>query len=648
MLNRPYGNDALGFGNFPGQFGMVFLSKFPIDTDNIRTFQNFLWQDMPDALLPDDPNTPEPNDWYSAEELAILPLSSKSHWDIPVEVDGEIIHVLASHPTPPTFDGEEDRNGRRNHDEIRFWADYVTPGEGDYITDDNATTGGIEPGLAFVIMGDQNADPFDGDSTDDAILQLIDNENIQGSATDVNITPDSEGGIAAAESQGGANEDHEGNPAFDTEDFGDENPGNLRVDYVLPSNNLNIDEAEVFWPLPETEEAELVEASDHRLVYTDLTFAEDTAFTLEILHAADQEAGIPAVNDAVNFSAVLNALEADPEFENTVKLTSGDLFISGPFFNTSRNIYGEPGIADILINNALGFQAAAIGNHEFDLGPDAFNTLIRPDAEITGPGIGEEGYLGTAFPYLSTNLDFSGEEDLAELVVDPADAPQPNTISDSVVIEVNGESIGVVGATTPRLRAIANIGDIVVTPPDADDIAALAATIQPSVDELVSQGIDKIILLAHMQQISVEEELAELLTGVDIIMAGGSNTLLANEDDPLRDGDEIERPYPIEKTSASDEPVFVINTEGNYQYVGRLIADFDNNGIITEIGEKSGTYATDIAGVNRLYEQEITTQEDVEPLADQTVVEVTSAIGDIVEERDSNVFGLTEVFLNGT
>ena len=98
-------------------------------------------------------------------------------------------------------------------------------------------------------------------------------------------------------------------------------------------------------------------------------------FVLQILHTADQEAGLPAIEDAVNFSAVLNALEDD--FENTLKLTSGDLFIAGPFLNTSRDVYseGEPGIADILINNALGFEAATIGNHEFDLGLGAFETL---------------------------------------------------------------------------------------------------------------------------------------------------------------------------------------------------------------------------------------------------------------------------------
>jgi 3-phytase len=141
-----YGDDALGFGAFPGQFGMVIFSKYPIEAEGVRTFQNFLWKDMPGARLPDDATTAAPQDWYSAEELAVLPLSSKSHWDIPVNVNGETVHILAAHPTPPVFDGPEDRNGLRNADEIRFWDDYVTPGQGGYIYDDQGGTGGLGAG----------------------------------------------------------------------------------------------------------------------------------------------------------------------------------------------------------------------------------------------------------------------------------------------------------------------------------------------------------------------------------------------------------------------------------------------------------------------------------------------------------------------
>ena len=101
---------------------------YPIDPTGIRTFQKFLWKDMPGARLPDDPATPAPADWYSPAELNVFRLSSKSHWDLPVLIDGKVVHFLTSHPTPPVFDGPEDRNGTRNFDEIRLWADYITPG----------------------------------------------------------------------------------------------------------------------------------------------------------------------------------------------------------------------------------------------------------------------------------------------------------------------------------------------------------------------------------------------------------------------------------------------------------------------------------------------------------------------------------------
>jgi Endonuclease/Exonuclease/phosphatase family len=264
-------NDAFGFGAYPGQFGMAVYSRYPILRDRIRTFQLFLWKDMPGALLPDDPATPAVADWYSPEELAVFRLSSKSHWDLPVLVGGKVIHTLVSHPTPPVFDGPEDRNGRRNHDEIRLWADYVLPSRSDYIYDDQGQQGGLKPGARFVIMGDQNADPFDGDSVPGAAQQLLDNPRVNTSRT-----PTSPGGPEQAALQGGANLTHRGDPAFDTADFADvPGPGNLRVDYVLPSKHLRILDSGVFWPLSTDPLFRLVgvfpfPTSDHRLVWADV------------------------------------------------------------------------------------------------------------------------------------------------------------------------------------------------------------------------------------------------------------------------------------------------------------------------------------------------------------------------------------------
>jgi hypothetical protein len=267
-------DDAYGFGFFPGQFGMAVYSMYPIDLDEVRTFQLFRWADMPGALLPDDPATAAPADWYSPAELAVFRLSSKSHWDLPIDIDGRIVHFLVSHPTPPVFDGPEDRNGTRNFDEIRFWADYVTPGRTSrYIYDDDGERGGLPPGARFVIAGDQNSDPFDGDSIPGAAQQLLEHPRVNAT-----VAPSSQGAVDASARQGGINPSHLGDPQFDTADFADSlpiGPGNLRADYVLPSRPFRILAAEVFWPTAEDPLFRLVgdfpfPSSDHRLVWIDV------------------------------------------------------------------------------------------------------------------------------------------------------------------------------------------------------------------------------------------------------------------------------------------------------------------------------------------------------------------------------------------
>jgi hypothetical protein len=263
-------DDAFGFGFFPGQFGMAVYSRYPIRENEIRTFQTFLWKDMPGALLPDDPSTPAPADWYSPAELEVFRLSSKSHWDIPIDVGGKTVHFLVSHPTPPVFDGPEDRNGTRNHDEIRFWADYIRPGNRSrYIYDDEDVRGGLAPGSLFVIAGDQNSDPLDGDSIPGSAQLLLEHPLVN-----ARNAPASEGAVQQAALQGGANATHRSDPAFDTADFADGAPGNLRADYVLPRKNIQIIDSGVFWPLNSDPLFSLVgvfpfPSSDHRLVWID-------------------------------------------------------------------------------------------------------------------------------------------------------------------------------------------------------------------------------------------------------------------------------------------------------------------------------------------------------------------------------------------
>jgi 3-phytase len=267
-----YGDDAFGFGAFPGQFGMVVYSKYPILLDEVRTFQLFKWKDMPGNLIP----TP----FYSPDEVDILRLSSKSHWDVPIVIGKKTVHFLVSHPTPPVFDGPEDRNGRRNFDEIRFWADYISPGKSDYIYDDHGRRGGLKPGELFVIAGDQNSDPLDGDSIPGAAQQLLEHPLVN-----TKLTPESAGAIEAAALQGGANTSHRSDPRFDTADFADTAPGNLHADYVLPRKTLQLVRAGVFWPVQADPLFRLTgvfnfaqwgpvggfPTSDHRSVWIDVT-----------------------------------------------------------------------------------------------------------------------------------------------------------------------------------------------------------------------------------------------------------------------------------------------------------------------------------------------------------------------------------------
>lgn len=270
-------DDAFGFGFFPGQYGMAVFSQFPINYEKARTFQYFLWKDMPNARLPVDPGTGE--SWYDEGDLEIFRLSSKSHWDVPILIGRHYVHFLTSHPTPPVFDGPEDRNGTRNYDEIRFWADYIVPGLNHYFYDDQGRTGGLLPGSWFVIAGDQNADPYDGDSIPGAAQLLVEHPWINTS-----LTPDSEGAVEQDGLQDAVNDLHIGNPAYDTADFADAYgpapdyggaPGNLRADYVLPKRTLPIVDAGVFWPTMDDPLFRLVgvfpfPSSDHRLVWIDL------------------------------------------------------------------------------------------------------------------------------------------------------------------------------------------------------------------------------------------------------------------------------------------------------------------------------------------------------------------------------------------
>lgn len=243
---RAYGDDSWGFGTYPGQYGMVLLVREGLEIlhDSARTFQHLHWERMPAAL---QPALPDSTPWYDIDTWQRFPLSSKSHWDVPVRLPGgAILHVFASHPTPPAFDGEEERNKRRNHDEIRFWSDYLNGAA--YIVDDQGNLGGYHGAHPFVILGDLNADPDEGSSIDDPIgTFLLSHDRINGT-----VAPQA---------------DDAGQTAFPDLDPDDTARWGRRVDYVLPSTDVEVLASGVWRPA-----AEGLQVSDHFPVWLDAVF----------------------------------------------------------------------------------------------------------------------------------------------------------------------------------------------------------------------------------------------------------------------------------------------------------------------------------------------------------------------------------------
>ena len=226
--------DAQGWGRFSGEGGMAILSRLPLDEGAARDFSGFLWADLPGALLPPG---------MRPEILASQRLSTTAHWDVPVITPSGPIHLLAFHATPPVFDGPEDRNGRRNHDETVFWLrllDGVLPEP--------------PPPEPFVVLGDANLDPMDGDGLTAGIGALLSDARLQ--------DPQPKG--QSSHSDPG----HKGDAALDTAlyDF-----GGLRVDYVLPSARLKILTSGVLWPAPDEPFATALQnASRHAPVWVDV------------------------------------------------------------------------------------------------------------------------------------------------------------------------------------------------------------------------------------------------------------------------------------------------------------------------------------------------------------------------------------------
>jgi 5'-nucleotidase len=347
-------------------------------------------------------------------------------------------------------------------------------------------------------------------------------------------------------------------------------------------------------------------------------------FWLTVLHNNDGESKL--LGDDFGGAARFATLVENLKFEAThgprsdavqeggkrgvVMVSSGDNYLAGAVFNASL-AKGVP-FFDTILMDAVGYDAIAIGNHEFDFGPDVLADFIN-------------GFVSDV-PFLSANLDISGEPNLVNT----------GRIVKSTVVEVRGEEIGIVGATTPNLPFISSPRNVVVDP---DVVGA----IQAEVDQLEAFGINKIILISHLQSIGEDMDLLPQLSGVDIAVAGGGDELLANPETLLVPGDESEvfdcgqpRCYPLIAQDGDGNNVLVVTTSGDYNYVGRLVAGFDKNGhVLTFDVENSGPVR--VSGVDP---DAVTPDPQIE-------AQVVAPVEQAVAELGANIIGVSEVALDG-
>lgn len=353
----------------------------------------------------------------------------------------------------------------------------------------------------------------------------------------------------------------------------------------------------------------------------------DVRFLLTILHNNDGESQLVSLGGELDdfggvarFKTLVDTLKWEATHgprlpdergakRGVVMVSSGDNFLAGPEFNVSL----EKGVPfyDTIAMDLIGYDAVAIGNHDFDFGPDVLADFII-------------GYERTQPPYLSANLDYSGEPRLQALFED-------GRIARSMVVKERGELIGIIGATTPFLPFISSPRNVVVS----DDVAG---AVQTEVEKLEAMGINKIILISHLQSILEDLELAGQLDGVDIMVAGGGDEVLANPDDLLIPGHEenIFGPYPLIATDVDGTEVPVVTTAGSYAYVGQLVAGFDRDGNVVMVGDRSGPVR--VAGGDN--------PDAVEPDPEMQALVVDPVI-DALEALATNVIGTSEVDLNG-
>lgn len=355
------------------------------------------------------------------------------------------------------------------------------------------------------------------------------------------------------------------------------------------------------------------------------TSAEEVDFTLTLLHGNDPESQLlhssadADFGGAARYTTLLDELreaESDgtdasgeeSDHRGVVAVNAGDMYLPGPEFAASQE-EGAP-FHDAVAAGYAGYDAVSMGNHEFDFGPDLYADFI--------------GELPEDTPVVAANVDVSGEPELAA-------HQETGRIAPSTVVEVEGEQVGVVGALYPDLDSISSPRDVAVE--------EVAGPVQAEVDRLTGEGVDKIIAVSHLQDITNEEAVATELNGVDAMVAGGGHEVMAGEDDDLVPGDEVTThpdtgeplTYPLTAQDADGAEVPIVTAGSDYKYVGRLVINFDAEGNLVSVPDRSGPVVVD---------------DSVEP-DPRVQEEVTEPVADHVAELAETEVARSEVALDG-
>jgi len=346
-------------------------------------------------------------------------------------------------------------------------------------------------------------------------------------------------------------------------------------------------------------------------------------FELTLLHSNDGESqvinapGQPDFGGLARFKTLVDQLRTEaqtvaPGAQRGIKrgvltISSGDNFLAGPNFTASLG-KGVP-FYDSIGLRAVGYDAMVIGNHEFDFGPDVLADFI-------------DGFGGST-TFLSANLDVSAEARLAALRAQ-------GILASSKVVKIQGENIGIVAATTPRLSFISSPRNVVVN----EDVAAV---VQAEVDRLGARGVDKIVFASHLQSLDEDRALLAMLDGIDVAIAGGGDELLADPGTPLVPGDVVNIPeYPVVVQDADGTDVPVVTTAGDYKYVGRLVVNFDRRGNVIAVDEtRSGPVR-----VSGIAPDAVTADPSIQ-------ANVVQPVSEFVADLAANVIATSEVPLEG-